>query len=538
MRSREHLVAEIRQPMAAPEVVRPTRSSTGWALVVVLLVSATVGLISANRFPVFDDEANAITNSSADMNQILSKGLGRQRQFHPPLGEVILHSWLVSTGSRRTAVVRVPAIVFWVTALAALFWALRPIASREASLAAVVTAALWPAHLILPFSATWYSLAALLCTLSFGALMRALCASSSRKAGTALAASTVAIVALAYTVFAWPFVVGAELMTAAFVFGTPPFRRHWRVFVGLGMALTVAVAPTMRAAFARVGPMLHRQAGGGPIQSLGAVLSLLIGHSAPARPWIVCFVALAVVGVAVGVVGSERKIWCVVAVGMIALAGLAVTNTLNDKRLLLGSLFFSAGLGLRIGERRGRLALALCAVAALPAWLGWVGVTSFPWLFPRWQDPVEQLASLHTSALAPRLLVTNEPAVAFYAAERDGDSGPLWSNDPMGATSSRWFPARPDVLLAAIAELDRRGMRTRTIDVVLSTKMQGRGIAVRDAFQSVGWRVVNDRSFGEDPLSQFRHPGAGSARFRFIRLDRGDAASHGASTGIPSLPLR
>jgi hypothetical protein len=64
----------------------------------------------------------------------------------------------------------------------------------------------------------------------------------------------------------------------------------------------------------------------------------------------------------------------------------------------------------------------------------------------------------------------------------------------------------------------------RTIDIVLSAKMQNRAIELRDALRSAGWHDVDDRGLGLDSLSEFRHPGSGSARFHLIRLDRGAAA--------------
>jgi hypothetical protein len=506
------------------EVFVARKAGGGRALVVgVLIVAALIGVSSATRFPVFDDEANAITNASADVTHILSAGLGRTRQFHPPLAELVLHSWLILTGSMSPAVIRVPAIVFWLAALASLFWALLPIAPPFACVAAATTAVLWPAHLLLPFSATWYSLAALLSTLSFGALLRVLSAKSPLGAGLAASGAAVAMVLLAYTVFAWPFVVVAELTAAAFIFGLAPFRRHARPLLGAGVVLALTVGPTMVAVFARVRPMLHRQAGGGPFQSIGAVLGFLVGHSAPAASWTGCFVVVAVLGVALGIAGPDRRVRSIAAAGLISLGCLAVTNTLNDKRLLLGSMFLPAALGLRIGERRGRLALALCGMAAIPAWLGWAGITQLPWLFPRWQDPVGDIASLHVSAEKPRLLITNEPSIAFAVARMGGETG-LWQapiDSSNTAMSLRWRPGQPDILLTALKRHDRVATsRLATIDLALSTKIKDRELAIRDAFQSSGWRVVDERDFGVDSLSQFRHPGAGVSRFHFMRLTR------------------
>jgi hypothetical protein len=122
------------------------------------------------------------------------------------------------------------------------------------------------------------------------------------------------------------------------------------------------------------------------------------------------------------------------------------------------------------------------------------------------------------------LLVTNEPELAFFVAGLDGDHQ-IWrlpDDGPINAVSLRWRPWAPELLLGAIEKQDRyTGIPLQTIDIVISTKMKPRAIAIRDAFVSVGWRVVDDRFFGADPLSQFRHPGAGSERFRVIRLNRG-----------------
>jgi hypothetical protein len=493
-------------------------------LVALLILAASIGASSAVRFPIVDDEATVTTNASGDLSRILRAGLGRDDQFHPPLFEIVLHSWLVTTGSMRAAVVRVPGAVFWVAALASLFWALLPIAPRGACLGAVAATTLWPAHFLLPYSANWYSLAALFSVLSFGALLRALSATSARRVRLAWTGFVAAIVALAYTSFVWPFMVAAQLTAAALILGVAPLRRHARSLFGVGVVVALAVSPTMMAIFVRVGPMLHRQASGGPAQSVGAILALLVGHSAPARAWIASFVILAVAGLAIGMVGADRRVWSTIAIGMISLGCLAATNTLNDKRLLVGSMFLPAGLGLRIGERRGQLALGACALAAVPAWLGWAAVTQLQWLFPRWQDPVDELVSLHISTPKPRLLITNEPAIAFAVARTDGEKQ-MWqlsSDDPTKTASLRWLPWRPDMLLAAVRDRDHyAGPSVRTIDLILSTKLKNREIEIRDIFQSAGWRVVDDRSFGEDPLSQFRHPGGGSARIHFIHLDRG-----------------
>jgi hypothetical protein len=488
----------------------------------ILSIVVGIGIVAAVRYPAFDDEAHAIANASQGLTEILSRGLGRSGQFHPPLAEVVLHAWLKLAGTHRLCVIRAPAILCWLCALASFYWALRPIASKRARRMALTLVALWPAHLLLPFAATWYSMAALLGAVAFGALVRALSAVTAREMTRALLLAIVATAALAYTVFAWPFVLAGELAGAVLLCGFAVVRRHIRVWIASAVVLAAVAAPTALAIGPRIGPMIRRGAGGGPMQTAGAGLALLVGHSAPANGWIGLF-ALASLAAAFWA-GKMRTARALLIAALLTFGCLAATNTLNDKRLLLASLFVPAALGLAASEPQRQLVLLLCTAAAIPAWLGWIGATSRPWLFPRWQDPVTEIVCLHFAAPPPRLLLTANPSVAFMAALASGEME-IWqapTTDASHRESARWWaPARGTYLVDRIASRQRQGLPPfQEIDVVLSGSALEKATTAADVLEPAGWRVTEDLAFGQDSLAQLRHRQVSSARLRLIRFSR------------------
>jgi hypothetical protein len=486
-----------------------------------LALSVTLGvcLVSAVRYPIFDDEGFAIAHALSGFGEILRGGLGATGQFHPPLSEVVLHAWLLVSGAHSTIAVRLPAIAFWLGALAALFWALGPIASDTERLTAVAVAGVWPAHLLLPVAATWYSAAALFGIVAFGALLRALSVESPKLSPLILAGA--AIVALAYTVFAWPFVVLAEALGLALLVGPHQLLRRSRALLILGVAVALLVAPAMLAIRSRVGPMLHRGAGGGPLQTLGAGVALVAGHSAPAIK--VTAVIVIAVSLALATRLADRRARALLTITAVALCCLAATNTLNDKRLLLASPFLPAALAMGVAGRTGRRALVICVLAAVPAWMGWLGVTSTPWIFPRWQDPLAELIRIHRSSATPRLLLTSEPPIALTAAFARGDTRP-W-DDPSAsqgdASSVQWRIQSAGRMLRNLSLRENAGDDPfATIDLIAPSRKVEATKPLTDALATAGWRMAEDRAFGRDPFSEIRHHDADPTRLHLIRFTR------------------
>jgi hypothetical protein len=486
--------------------------------VIVAAAALALGAAAAFRFSTFDDEANAIMNASGSLSRILDAGLVRHAQFHPPLWELVLHGWLRVVSFADLPLVRAPAVALWAATLGLVPWALAPVADQRRRRLAAALALAWPPHLVLPFCASWYALAALWIVLFFGAVLRLFTASGAPSRASLLAVG--AGVGLGYTIFAWPLVLGAATLGAASIVGLGAARRLarrlWLPAVGIGALLV----PTLLPILARVAPMLAHHAGGSPLLSLGAALALFAGQSAPvSRPLLAFALAAAGGAVVLALASRDRAARGALVAGVLVLAGLALTNTLNDKRLLLCSLFFPIAVALGTSATRTKWVVALCAVAVVPAALGWTGLARASWLYPRWRDPLAELATMQQTGAPARALVSDQPAVAYAVSASEGVT-PAW--DPMDGSlvaghTARWrLRAVPE--LAAILDAGIPG-GARTADLIVSPIREGWALSVASAFEAKGWRRVIDVRLGQDDLAAWRH-GGGAFRYVFIRLER------------------
>jgi hypothetical protein len=190
--------------------------------------------------------------------------------------------------------------------------------------------------------------------------------------------------------------------------------------------------------------------------------------------------------------------------------------------LLLGSIFVTASLGLGLSAAH-RIAAVLCLVAAVPAWLGWSGLTRGPWLIPRWQDPIDEVAAYHLASRVPRALVSNQPALAFTIAHMEGDRV-AWhdgTHPSADLSSLRWRPLPAGVIAGAIEAYDRAApQRLKTLDVIVSAHMSTYLAALERELSGRGWSIEDRRSYGEDSLARFRHPKHSVARLELLRFSR------------------
>jgi hypothetical protein len=518
---------DARSPPSLTGAASAQRSVRAW-LCVPWLVVVGIGIISAIRFPVFDDEANALSNASSDVGTILTAG----DKFHPPLWELVLHGWISVIQASEVWVLRIPSIILWVGTIAATRWAITPITSMEDRFAVTTVAVVWPAHLILPYSASWYALGAFLSVLMFGILLRVFSAPPSTGTWRGRILVVAIASALAGTTFAWLPVLLGELGGVVVVLGWSRVRAHRDRLLELAVMSVILLLATAPLLSSRIGPMLHQRAGGSALSSVGALAALFLGHSAPALIGVV--VATGVLG-ALGLVAvirlQDRRVQGPLFAGFVIIACLAATSTLNDKRILLATPLVVIGLGLALQSLPRVRAWALLGIVVLPAWLGWFFPHGAAWLFPRWQDPIDEIAAGHVALREPRLLITNQPAIAYEVAALE-HAKEVWltplSKD-VGWRSARWGVSKKDVLVEGIARRDAEPPALQGIDLVFAPNVFSRMRDLVSELSNQGWRVAHDRTYGVDLLATFRRSTERRERLHRIVLVR-------EGSPVPELP--
>jgi hypothetical protein len=495
-----------------PSAAKPLPPSS----VLPLVAAAAIGLYSAAHLPVFDDEANAIVNSSKSLSSILAAG----GQFHPPGWELILRCWQLLMPAGSPFSLRLLAVILWLATILLLRWTLAPLTSSGERTGAAWAVALLPAHLALPFAATWYALGAFLSVWSFGLLLR-LVGPAVRVGRWGWLGLFAVLMLLAAVTYAWPVVVVCELLGVAVILGRERLRAAAKP---LALVFAVLAGLNASALFARLPSAVHQRAGGEPRHAAGAFLALLAGHSAPAVPWLLAIIVVLVVAGALVALrrSADRSIAGLWVAAAATLAGLALTNTLNDKRLLLASPLAAAGLGICLARHGVRAATALLALSAAPAWLGWLGIDGAPWIAPRWQDPIGEVARRHAGLERPHLLTTDHPAVAYEVARIEG--GDVWQSQI--ETAGAWSTARWGLSAARVAAPlieRRRGMEPplRCVDVVFTQEKRARALDLVRTLKAAGWAVVSESALGVvDPFARLRHGGEDGARLTQVILSR------------------
>jgi hypothetical protein len=485
-----------------------------WGALAPIAVATCVATAGVLQLPIVDDEANAIVLARQGAGAVIEAGLGSQGHFHPPLNDLLQSAWLACVGTRPLWLVRLPAAVWWLSLCALLPWCLAPLLDSRQRARAQWAVVLWPTHWALPFLATWYSLGAFLTVSATGAFLHALSGEPrSPRTWSCLGLWAASVVALGYTVFAWPALLLGHLWIA--LRAGQRAKLHARALAVGTLGIGLALAPTWWTMTQRMAHAVRGDAGGGGWTPVGALPALLAGSTLPADPVLVigaCCVALA--GAYALLRASERPVRTLFGAGSVVFVVLLVTRTLADKRLLLCSVLMASALGAAASLRRRREATLCVAVAALPASFGRIWPERTALLFPRWNDPHPFLAAIHCAAPTPRLMLADHPALRLTVDMGCG-----------GEEAEAPYEQDPARLLERFERAHERAFRDRalTLDLVafLESPPDDWISSSLDALRNQGFHLVEDRGFGADDWARFRGGDARpSVRYRWVRLVR------------------
>jgi len=411
--------------------------------VLVLGVSALLLLWGAWRCTFFDDEAFSTRRYCLPFVDMVSD-LHRGVEPDPPLYYLIENAWIDLVGPVSPGWMRVPSIAFFLIGLLVLRLAGVAWFDRRTGDAALVLAALHPAHLLLGFAARWYALMFLCVAALLLATERATRANPGRPRRDLVAPWAMCAALACYTNYFGVVVAGLMWLVGAARLMRPGASdtRHansispvvWKkdilAWCAAGLVVIVIYAPWLPAflrqllAFPRVG---------GGFADYGAtaartLVALTSGNLAsPVAWWVHAPMALAAIIAAGLAVRQWRTVWPIAAiVAGCLIAGIA-SHSMLDKYImtysgvacvLLARLLFGRGDATGTVQHRWvrRVAIACLAV-------GWAGclthlVTGRHWSSLRWLDPFEQAATMVTSSAdgSGDAVVVSHPAAAYYVA--------------------------------------------------------------------------------------------------------------------------
>ncbi len=377
------------------------------------LVALGVLFISSDaRFTFIDDEANLLNDAAQSFRTILASAAGHG---HPPLYDLLLHVWLALT-SGSPALLRLPAIVFFLAGVWLLSRAASRIGDEPSGTSMIWLAALWPYGFHYARLESGYPFSFLL----IAALTWAYLRYTTTPDGPAGALVCLMAVLLIWTNnFGW--------LLIAFL-GVEEWIRSRGSKQGVSRRLGIAAALLAVASI----PLWHtlRDATQGAIAShppwralaLNAgykVYVLLVSESV--APWYWKFgvpgmlaVAASLVLIFVAVRGQARRFFIY---GAALLALLAIIGALSAESLLLVAPWFLLPAAVAIGTThtslwRRAMAVSLVVVAGI----GWYGVFArVYYATPRFTEPWGDLAvEAGTTARQGGVVIGNDPSFFLY----------------------------------------------------------------------------------------------------------------------------
>jgi hypothetical protein len=361
------------QSTTDPVGVQPVSRRLRVTALLVLLGLGAALVLTEPWFSYVDDEVTIIAKAAVPVSETLNhfrRGTGQHE--HPPLYDVILHSWLV-LGGDRPLLVRLPAILFYLMGIWMAARAAHCLAGPPAFAAVIAVMVLWPFGFHYGRLAGWYSFSFLIVASLSYAYFRLVEGPTARRWLSTVALAT----ALVWTnYFGWA-LAGCLGLDLALRRTLPPKQRLLLVGGAAGV-LALAFLPIAGALVARVGGGV-----GARVSPLSSAAYLAFAHMAmftseSIAPWFLPLAVPAAAGVLVVSLlvilqplrESRRVFLCFLGL----LASMQLLGILYTKRLLLIAPWLIIPLAVALVTTRRRiwrwlLAVGLAAVFAL----GWAG---------------------------------------------------------------------------------------------------------------------------------------------------------------------
>ncbi|MGA2570956.1 MAG: glycosyltransferase family 39 protein [Terracidiphilus sp.] len=342
------------------------------AVVAYLLVMfATNGV-----FTILDDESAIVTIAGHPVIPTLNLFLfGAGQHEHPPLGDILLHAWLVATGF-SFAMLRVFANLFYAASIVLTAKSAQEIGGPRSYWVTLGLGLVWPFAYQYGRITGWYCVFLFFISLTTRIYLRVV--RDGRNHGLWLALVLAGILAV------WTNYFAVAVLLILFV-DMILFHRRWAAqnawkLAACGIAIAISFLPLLRIALLSLPPMPFQGTQHFEIRSLIAVVGypvFALFGSAAVAPWYWLLslpIALSAILLLVSVWLSPGRKWLLYsAVPMVLLT---LSGHMNIKRILflLGWLFLAFGLAAASSAPRvSRYATG--AVTALVV-LGWVGIFS------------------------------------------------------------------------------------------------------------------------------------------------------------------
>jgi hypothetical protein len=387
-------------------------SGQPWFAPALLLCLTALLLLTNPWFGLIDDEAYQVGSAAQPLSIVATQFKTDAAQLHPPLPDILLHSWLTLTENSLT-LLRIPSILFFVLGIWICACTAKKVAGATAASATIILGVLWPYGFHFGRYAVWLPF----CFFQLACVTWAYLRWLERPSFARLFWFVFTALALLYTNFmGWAFLaaLGLDLL----------FRRELRsqtYWSQLAIAVVVLVA-----AYAPLWPQFlqlledHIPAISATIflTFLYSLYVLVVSESiAPWVPGLSVPLILGLVVCSLVILFKAARFARLLYASMLVLAlVLALSGEINQKRVMpLGAwLLISAGIALATIPPRWRRTLIFgFTVIGVVAWFGILSrrFYSTPRLFEPWQQIAQTAAA---SVYSHELVIGSHPAFLLY----------------------------------------------------------------------------------------------------------------------------
>lgn len=397
----------------ASEDKKASQSYFRWGF---LPIALGLALISTNRwFSTVDDECAIIDQAARPVAQTVKlflSGVGVHE--HPPLYDILLHSWLMLTKGNMY-LLRLPSICFYMLGAWVLGQAAGYMGGRRSQYSLLVLVAVWPFGFHYGRLATWYSFCFFSVSLLTLAYLKFIAQPSRRNLALLFAASLILIYS---NYFGWVFLACLALDYAL------RFRKEWKRRYGemlvVGGLLALSYLPLIRVLRGEVHANTHVYFGLSALANIFYdVYCLFVSESV--APWFWWFGIPASLAILICILlilwrsPALARFLLLCALAQIVLMTFASIGI--PKRMLLVSPWIILPAAVTLGTLPGAFSRRLIILTlAVTTAIGWFGIVSRRfYAAPHWIEPWPTIAERASADVRQDgIAIGNNPSFFFY----------------------------------------------------------------------------------------------------------------------------
>ena len=378
-----------------------------------LLACLTALLLLTNPwFGLIDDEAYQVGSAAQSLSIVATQFEGDAAQLHPPLPDVLLHTWLILSGN-SLSLLRIPSILFFGLGIWTCSCAAKKVAGPAAASATIILGGLWPYGFHFGRYAVWLPFCFFLLACATWTYLHWL----EQPTPARLFWFVMTALALLYTNYmGWAFLA---VLSLDFLFRREAHSQaSWSQLAIAGVVLVAGYAPVWPQCLQLLKD--HPPAISSTIlfAFLYSLYVLVVSESI--APWVLALsvplMLCLVVGGLVILLQAARFARLLYASLLVLALGLALSGEINQKRVMpLGAwLLISAGIALATALSRWRRTLMFGLIVI--AVVSWFGIASRRFYStPRLFEPWPQIAQTAASAvLSHEVVIGSHPAFLLY----------------------------------------------------------------------------------------------------------------------------